>query len=49
MDKMTTLQKQLFALQDTGYRDFHSRLVPDIDKERIIGIRMPILRKVLQK
>ena len=42
---MTELQKKLFELQDTEYRDFHSRLMPTIDKERIIGIRMPALRK----
>ena len=45
MREHTALQKQLFALQDIGYRDFHSRLIPNIDKEQIIGIRMPILRK----
>lgn len=42
---MTELQQKLFELQDTKYRDFHSRLMPTIDKERIIGIRMPVLRK----
>ena len=42
---MTELQRKLFELQDTEYRDFHSRLMPTIDKERIIGIRMPVLRK----
>ena len=42
---MTELQKELFELQDTKYRDFHSRLMPTIDKERIIGIRTPVLRK----
>ena len=46
MREQTALQKQLFDLQDTGYRDFHSRLIPNIDKEQIIGIRMPVLRKV---
>lgn len=45
MREQTALQKKLFALQDTGYRDFHSRLIPNIDKARIIGIRTPILRK----
>lgn len=35
----------LFALQDLKYRDFHSRLMPDIQKERIIGVRTPELRK----
>lgn len=42
---MTDLQKQLFDLQDTTYRDFHSKLMPETDKETIIGIRVPVLRK----
>ena len=42
---MTSLQKRLFELQDTKYRDFHSKLIPDIEKERIIGIRTPVLRQ----
>lgn len=39
------LQKELFALQDQKYRDFHSKLLPGIDKGSIIGIRTPVLRK----
>ncbi len=42
---MTNLQKQLFALQDKDYREFHSRLMPTVDKADIIGIRTPVLRK----
>lgn len=42
---MNNLQKQLFAMQDLSYRDFHSKLMPTIDKETIIGIRTPQLRK----
>ena len=42
---MNSLQKQLFELQDLNYRDFHSKLLPGIDKEKIIGIRTPQLRK----
>ncbi|CDB79582.1 MULTISPECIES: DNA alkylation repair protein [unclassified Coprococcus] len=42
---MEEIQKHLFELQDMAYRDFHSRLMPDIDKETIIGIRVPVLRK----
>lgn len=38
------LQKQLFELQDLEYREFHSRLMPEIDIENIIGIRVPVLR-----
>ena len=39
------MQKELFALQDLKYRDFHSKLLPGVDKEIIIGIRTPVLRK----
>lgn len=39
------IQKELFALQDTGYRDFHARLMPTVDKATIIGVRTPALRK----
>ncbi len=42
---MTGLQEQLFEMQDLGYRDFHSKLMPTVDKEKIIGIRTPQLRK----
>ena len=42
---MTKLQAALFDMQDITYRDFHSRLIPNIEKDRVIGIRIPILRK----
>ena len=40
------IQEQLFALQDKEYRDFQSKLVPGIDRETIIGIRIPAMRKL---
>ena len=39
------VQKQLFELQDLQYRDFQAKLLPTIEKETIIGVRMPVLRK----
>ena len=42
---MNELQTALFELQDLKYRDFHSSLMPDIEKENVIGIRIPVLRK----
>ena len=42
---MTEIQKKLFEMQDTAYRDFHSRLMPETDKEKVIGVRTPALRK----
>ena len=40
-----TLHKELFALQDKEYRDFTAKLTPSIDREKIIGVRVPVLRK----
>ena len=45
MEYREKLEKKLFEMQDLKYRDFHSRLLPGIDKETIIGIRTPELRK----
>lgn len=45
MGFIENLEKELFEMQDLKYRDFHSRLLPGIDKETIIGIRTPMLRK----
>lgn len=44
-EELTRLQQQLFVLQDEEYRDFHSKLMPNIPKEDVIGIRVPVLRK----
>lgn len=43
------IRKMLFELQDMGYRDFHSRLMPTIDKTAIIGVRTPELRRLAGK
>ncbi len=42
---MTDIQKKLFEMQDLSYRDFHSRLMPQTNKEKVIGVRTPELRK----
>ena len=39
------IQKELFEMQDLKYRDFHSKLMPTVDKEKVIGVRIPQLRK----
>ena len=44
-DIIEDIRTQLFALQDKNYREFHARLMPNIEKECIIGIRVPVLRK----
>lgn len=35
---------EILLLKDTEYRDFSADLVPNIDKERVIGVRVPKLR-----
>ena len=44
-----TVQKELFVLQDLKYRDFHAKLIPSVDKEKVIGIRTPALRAYAKK
>lgn len=39
------IRDELFARRDLSYRDFHARLMPNVPKERIIGVRTPILRR----
>ena len=40
---------ELKSLQDVKYRDFQAKLIPNIDKSTIIGVRMPYLRKLSKK
>ena len=48
---MTTaeLVKRLLAEQDLKYRDFHASLLPNIDKKSIIGVRVPVMRKIAKE
>ncbi len=43
------IQDRLFELQDKKYRDFHSRLMPTVDAETVIGVRTPVLRKLAKE
>ena len=42
-------QGLLFQVQDKGYRDFQSKLIPTIPAETIIGIRTPAIRKLAKE
>ena len=39
------IRARLFEMQDLKYRDFTAKLTPTLEKERIIGVRTPELRK----
>lgn len=43
------LRQELFANQDLKYRDFHKKLVPNVDEDKIIGVRVPIMRKIAKQ
>lgn len=41
-----SVREELLKYQDLKYKAFHSRLVPNIDSDKIIGVRIPQLRKM---
>ncbi len=40
------IQNTLFSMQDTAYRNFQSKLIPNIPAESVIGVRTPELRRL---
>lgn len=43
---MEIITQRLFSEQDVKYRDFNARLIPNIEKATIIGVRSPQMRKI---
>ena len=43
------IQDLLFANQDQSYAAFSATLIPTLDPERIIGVRIPVLRVIAKK
>lgn len=43
---MTDIQKRLYAMQDKEYRSFQSRLMPTVNPDKIIGVRVPQIREL---
>ena len=39
------VREKLFSLQDLKYKEFHSKLMPTVDSDLVIGVRTPELRK----
>ena len=44
-----TLYEELIAVKDVAYRDFQTKLVPNIPPETIVGVRTPALRKLAKE
>lgn len=43
--KMKEITQYLFSQEDQKYRDFTLPLIPNIDRETFIGVRLPVLKK----
>ena len=43
------IRSQLFALQDEAFADFQSKLIPNVPREAMIGVRTPDLRKMAKQ
>ena len=45
-DNVDVIVKKLFELQDLEYKKFNSKLIPNINKDKIIGVRVPDIRSL---
>ena len=43
---MENITKMLFDNVDLKYKEFNSKLIPNISKDKILGVRMPVIRKI---
>lgn len=44
-ETVKAVQKKLKELADPKYRIFHSRLIPNVPPDTVLGVRTPVLRK----
>ena len=47
--KESIILGRLLQRQDPTYRDFHKKLLPTVDPERLIGVRTPQLRSLAKE
>ena len=43
---MELILKKLFLLKDDKYKEFNSKIVPNVNSDKIIGVRIPDIRKL---
>jgi 3-methyladenine DNA glycosylase AlkD len=43
------IKKRLYELKDSDYKLFNSKLIPTVDPDTIIGVRMPKLRRLAKE
>ena len=44
-----TIKDRLIEVKDDNYKEFQAKLVPNIPKDNIIGIRTPVMRKIAKE
>ena len=44
-----TIQESLFSMQEVAYGDFAAKLLPTVARERVIGVRLPLVRKLAKQ
>ena len=43
------IRAKLYDLQDIKYKDFHCKLIPTVDPDRVIGVRAPALKALAKE
>ena len=43
------IQKELFAMQDMAYKEFHEKLIPTVNPDTVIGVRVPHIRALAKR
>lgn len=46
---MRDILNELFLMQDVEYKEFHQKLMPTVDKAKVIGVRIPELRNYAKR
>ena len=49
MDNRTKMQIRLFAESEKAYADFQTLIIPNVPRERMLGVRAPYLRKLASR
>ena len=44
-----TIYERLISLSDASYQEFQRKLIPTLDGEKIIGVRMPEIRRLAKE
>ena len=44
-----TIREKLFEFEDPKYREFQAKLVPNIEKKTIIGVRTPDMKSIAKQ